>query len=645
MTVVASNSSWLLNHLEPLVHLPLYLLDNQCKEGAIEVADLICRHLTTSTCNSNVFVMSKSQTESFVRMVIFLQADDETAKPQRVGSLIGIFSRLLPFQQCIAIIAADKAVQGVGSLLAAEAAKCLCRIFPLIFYLSNRSSGLIWPRVGSVIGKVVEIYLKLGDQHLLQLVIDKITDWDAGGKRIELIEKILCYSEGMFSTESGRQLQNQLIRSQVSSFAEIAKENEENEEFQNSLASFVLRVMRMELNPQLASPHRVESLTKLFDDLSNQCLCQLINDLRSAAPPSMVGYFSPPTSSKRPSERDFHSSHLKIITSLLGNIGKDCRRNDNEFVRKFIVHKPKMLFNTLYLVGWHPVVLAYFLKAIFRTFLDACVKPEGTAFNTNCLLLLKDILILDGLWSTLAESESQHLILDVSHAVLSGCTTDLAELSPDFEVVENSCKTNVICACIELLVILDKTTFPAKSKYVDWQKKQKEVQCKFYEKLYQVCTADSVDLKNCDTPTVLDIFHYALQFTDNHSLLSAFTKKIIDAHPVTGNNPLLQILFHPDGRLWKQLEEFQDSPTSLLLTSQKYESLLLLLSRRISAFESQDSRASIPEEKAKLEEFATFLEEKMSWSSPASCPPAAKKSKIDDRNSSSGTKSKTKRRL
>ena len=566
---------------------------------------------------------------------MMLEADVNTASPERVNLLFSIFSQLVPYKQCVAIVAAGKVAENLSvSLLAKETYKGLYRIFPLIcnFYspFHCESNDPV-----QVIDQMVEIYLKLGDEQLLHLLLDKIVRCgiDQPKQKTKLIEKVLN-SKDVFdclaSADFGRPMLNQLIKAQLVSLQAAATgDGGEWNPCEQSLmlSSCVLRVMQMEFNPQLADTERVESLTELFRVLSPQCLCQLISDLRSSAPSTLLHCFTLPSLIDLPTGQVInHPSNLKIIKSLGENLYKKLY-SANEVVRQLILHQRKILFSTLPMFCRMESLgtVANFMKTIFRAFLKGRERLENTEFNINCILLLKDILTVDGIWSALAGSDTQSLILDVCYSVLMRCIDELTVLHPELEILDSEGNgINVVCPCIELVTILEKKS----SEYGYWPKKQVDVQRNLYQKLYRVCCTDQealIKLDSCYSFTVVSVFHFALQFDGEEEeeqlpLLQAFTKKIIDAFPPSEHNPLVFDLFNSDDRLWLRLDEFRQTPN--LLTASKINALLALIDCRI---------ASKPNEMVRLEEFRRFLLKvpRLIAQQQMSPPPVAKKARFD----------------
>ena len=189
--------------------------------------------------------------------------------------------------------------------------------------------------------------------------------------------------------------------------------------------------------------------------------------------------------------------------------------------------------------------MGYFFKHIFASFrgskkyLQHPHHPEkqNKPFNINCLLLLKNILVVDGIWTLLKEHDCwKSLILDVCYTAPSKGFAEIKEFDPEIESGDyRRCDGNLILATIELITALESAEFPS-SEYVDWPKKQHDAHRNLYEKLIQISIVESgFQLKNCDTKTTLAVFYFALQFDgdegESQSLLMPFTQKIIGAYP------------------------------------------------------------------------------------------------------------------
>ena len=429
--------------------LSLHLKDGGCNEGAVQVADLLFSFLVAFSDN---FQLDESVTKAFFKLVLILETDPSTSSQQRVDSLVILFSRLASNLQNSAIVVTGQIVRHLGpnsSASVKEICKRLCGILPSTIKLS---SVPLEENIVQEFDRVVNVYLQLEELNLLQMLVKKICSFDSPDGRNRLIQKILSSKENwslLSSSKLGRELIHQLLLSRIAALS--ANTNLEN--FRRSLFCCLLHVIQLdEIDPSFAlDPLRIKGLKKFLEEiLPIESVCRFINDLRYRIPPIL----SPPI--------------VAIITSLAKNV------EQSYGLEKLIISNYKLVFETVFIfarAGQLDVIVESICSGVHGTcgpsnkaarksvsgvgFLEANTCTEHfycRAFEKK-ISLLKDILTVGSIWSTLSAS-SRNLVRENCYDLISTRFLQQEDRSLIDHEVYDQFEEDIV-SCISLVLVFE----------------------------------------------------------------------------------------------------------------------------------------------------------------------------------------------
>ena len=531
-------------------------MDRGCVEGAIEVADILCSHFSDCLTLS----LDQEQTKSFVKLVIVIQANAKSANELRSSSLLTVFTRLNPLEQCIGLLAAEETIHQLGGEVGGlnyQVYRTLCRLLP--FNCNFYGDG-----VTEVIHRVMQLYLKLGDQDLLAYFIGKLyTDPQQGqpDKRNLLIEPILNSKEVWDYAKplvNGMNILRNLIQVRISSIR--ANRSLENNCTRFSLSSLVLQVIKMEADESVEN-----NLTNLIADCTGQTLLHLICDLK--------------------------------LPCFSGQIVKN-------IYEQFVLNlSSEVVFKAAFVDVIKLFKVFPDLKSLLSSFIEKICSElaKNDANHRHKWTIFQHILLM--------EYNDDHLVL-----VLKTCYTAISAYlkSAISSSTEDKPSSADCAALITFLLFLERgkgeksPSFSQIYIYIHWNLIHGNV-CNL---LNRVFIEEPSSLKTFPRYTdrhVVTVFNYLLWLIDETQsnvvppqLQLAFTRKILDAYPTKEDNPFVLILVSAA------------KTRQLVLSSSSLDNraaFSLLLDRRIFSLKSQGSATNslIQQELSKLEELQTKL--------------------------------------
>ena len=496
-----------------------------------------------------------------MRLVTVLEADQRTQSARRTASLVAIFTRLDPFQQCIGLLMADETILRLEEpTRLQEFYKTLCRLLPFTcsFY------GVRSCRVAEVFHKVFHLYVKLGDQGLLQYLTDKICADpfpNCPDERNQITEKILDSRDIWDSLQStgqpGIDVLQQLLCSRIFS---LTANNSTKNRSRHSISSCVLQVLELDNNLQL-----VESLDQLLAALSGLDLLHLMEDLMltSATTPSIDIYV--------------------IKTSMYRN-----------FLLRFRESLPAKLFQDKF-----PNAVVYFFSENDHIVLECFIKEIRVIFESDghliCSSTKRSILgcfvFVFASWYFVPKSLVD-LVLDISYGFILD-TLKSTEENPQECDIKN-------CVSLMSLILKQKCRMYCSEEFSNnSNEKEENVHQLICNAVQRVFIEGAGEMKNSPHYVEL-VFEYLLAATKENlfknpaQLLLKFVQKVLDAYPPNEENPFVQKLITN--------EDLILSPRKL---GHHRTVFSLLLDRRIFFLKSKESTAAdaffIENELSKLE--------------------------------------------